>query len=219
MSQIKIHPSILCANHANLADEIRHVTKAAADYMHIDVMDGSYVPNFGCGTEILKTVKQTSPLPLDVHLMIKDPGRHIRFFHDLGASIITIHPEAAGDPEGVLSAIRGYGLTPGLALNPDDTIESVEKLLPFVGHVLAMTVVPGFGGQAFMESTLEKIAALGKLARQHGFTLCVDGGISTGNIKKLALLGVTSFVVGSALFGQDDYAKIVHELRGGAHGQ
>lgn len=213
IKEIAIHPSVLCADHNILANEIRLVSEAGADYLHIDVMDGSYVPNFGCGTEVIKVAKARSELPLDVHLMIKDPGRHIRFFCDLGARIITIHPDAAADAEGVLAAIKGYGLTPGIALNPDTTIEDVKKLLPFVDHVLAMTVVPGFGGQAFMESTVEKITELGKLANEYGFTLCVDGGISRSNIKKLALCGVTNFVVGSALFGQEDYTCAIKALR------
>jgi len=213
MSNIKIHPSILCADHGNLAGEIKQMTSAGADYFHIDVMDGSFAPNFGCGAEIIKVVGQLSSIPIDAHLMIDNPAAHINLFRDLGADIITIHPEADKQAARTLAAIRDMGAIPGIALNPGTSIETVKELLPLCGHVLAMTVNPGFGGQRFLDFTMGKIEALGVLAKKHGFSLCVDGGASLENIKKLALLGVTNFVVGSALFGQPDYEKAVYELK------
>jgi len=195
-----------------LAEEIRRVTEAGADYIHIDVMDGSFVPNFGCGSEILKTVKAHTHLPMDVHLMLVEPGRHIKFFRDLGGDVIYIHPEAGGNTGDTLREIRALGAAPGIAVNPGTSVEAVVDLLPLCDHVLAMTVEPGFGGQSFMPETLVKLEALGALAKEYGFELCVDGGISAVNITKPALCGVTGFVVGSALFGQEDYGTILKSL-------
>jgi len=210
---IKIYPSILCANHGSLAQEIKAITEAGADYVHVDVMDGSFVPNFGCGTEIVKCIKKHTNLPIDVHLMVVNPASHIRLFRDLGADIITIHPEVDNHAPRTLAEIKAMGAIPGIAINPGTSIETIKELLPLCGHVLAMTVNPGYGGQSFLDFTLGKIEALGSLSKQHGFTLCLDGGVSKNNIKKLALLGATSFVVGSALFSQDDYTKAICELR------
>jgi len=163
--------------------------------------------------------------------MVQNPAQHINLFKDLGADIISIHPEAdmlqasggsyssktaASQYEytaNTLAEIRAIGAVPGIAINPSTSLEAVKHLLPLCGHVLAMTVNPGFGGQAFMPETQNKIEALGAMAQQFGFSLCVDGGINKNNIKKLALMGVTSFVIGSALFAQDDYADAIIELR------
>jgi len=189
------------------------MTAAGADYFHVDVIDGGFAPNFACGTEIFNVIKRYSHIPIDAHLMVNNPAAHIKLFRDLGAEIITIHPETDMQAARTLAAIRDMGAIPGIALNPGTSIETVSELLPLCGHVLAMTVNPGFGGQRFLEYTCGKIERLGAMAREYGFSLCVDGGVTVGNIKKLAVLGVTSFVVGSALFGQDDYDRAIIELR------
>ena len=217
--RVNIHPSILCADHGNLANEIKDITTGGADYVHVDVMDGVFVRNFGCGTDIVKTIKAHSNLPVDVHLMIREPHRYIWFFRDLGADIITIHPETDKNAARTLAEIKAVNAIPGIALNPGTSVDAVRELLPLCKHVLAMTVIPGFGGQPFLDFTLDKIKTLGELSKQYGFTLCVDGGVSKKNIKKLAHRGVTSFVVGSALFGQEaDYGETIREMKGLAKG-
>ena len=211
-SVVKIHPSILCADHGDLKNEIINVEKAGADYFHIDVMDGSYVPNFGVGTDVIKTVKKYGTLPLDVHLMIINPAQHINFFAELGASIITFHPEADKHPARTLAEIKAKGITPGIAINPGTSVETVKELLPLCEHVLVMTVNPGFGGQAFLDYTVEKIKQLGEMAKQLGFSLCVDGNINAQRAIHLHKLGVTNVVMGTALFNEN-YSDVINAVK------
>jgi len=218
MTAARIHPSVLAADHGNLGEEITRIAAAGADCFHVDVMDGGFVPNFGCGTDIVKCIRKHSSIPIDVHLMVNNPAAHIRLFRDLGADIISIHPEADKEAARTLAAIREAGAVPGIAINPGTPIDAIEELLPSCGHVIAMTVNPGYAGQKFLDFTLAKIEVLGVLARRYNFSLCVDGGVSRDNIKKLAHLGATNFVVGSALFGQDNYIEAIQELRGEADG-
>jgi len=212
MSVPKIHPSLLCADHGNFKAEILKLADAGVDYFHIDVMDGSFVPNFGCGTEIVKMAAQTTNIPMDVHLMTIDPGRHIHFFSGMGVSIITIHPEADKQPARTLAEIKEMGVTPGIAINPGTSIETVKELLPLCGHVLAMTVNPGFGGQTFLEYTVDKIQKLGKLAKEHNFSLCVDGNINVDRVQQLFSIGVTNFVMGTALFDKN-YLETINAVK------
>jgi len=215
MKKIQIHPSIMCADHSSLEQEIHALTNEGIDYFHMDVMDGNYVPNFGCGPGLFKCIKKHSSVPLDVHLMITEPARHIQYFRDLGAEIITIHPDAGLHPARTLMAIADLGAIPGLALNPGTSIESVKELLPLCQHVLVMTVNPGFAGQRFLDFTMDKIRLLGELSKKYGFTICIDGGADTEKIRMLRPLGVDAYVVGSSIFNYNlsEYGRIINELR------
>jgi len=215
-NNIKIHPSILCADFGSLAGDIQMLTESGSDYFHMDVMDGDFVPNFGLGTDIFHTIRKYSDVPLDVHLMIREPSRHVKLFRKLGAEIITIHPEADKQSAATLGYIKSLGAVPGIALNPGTSIESVKELLPICGHVLVMTVNPGFYGQPFLDFTINKIETLGRLAGEYGFSLCVDGHINPEKIRQLHPLGVTGFVIGTALF-QGDPREMIREIKEGAH--
>ena len=208
----KIHPSILCADHGNLVADVKRLMESGADYFHMDVMDGDFVPNFGLGTEVFNCIKKHSNVPMDAHLMIREPARHVRLFRDIGAEIITIHPEADKQCAATLALIRKVGAVPGIALNPGTSIDTVKELLPLCGHVLVMTVNPGFYGQEFLEFTMDKIKSLCKLAREYSFSLCVDGNINTERALNLYALGVTNFVIGSALF-QGEPGEIIRNIK------
>ncbi|MCL2363516.1 MAG: ribulose-phosphate 3-epimerase [Defluviitaleaceae bacterium] len=217
-TEIKLFPSILCADHGILAQEITDLTAAGVDAIHVDVMDGTFVPNFACGAEIMRTLKQHTHLPLDVHLMITNPAAYIDYFRALGADTISIHAEADPHAARTLAKIREVGAIPGLAINPGTSIESIKELLPLCGHVLAMTVNPGFAGQSFLPFTLEKLRVLGTMAAQHGFTLCVDGAMDPDKIVELHAMGVNAFVLGTkSLFypqpNRPAYAEIIKKLR------
>jgi ribulose-phosphate 3-epimerase len=215
MGKLILCPSIMCADYRSLAEEIAILEQGGADIMHIDVMDGAFVPNFACGPEILKAVRSLTKIPVDVHLMINEPSRYIAMFSELGADIIYIHPEAGAHAARTLAKIKDLGKSSGLAINPGTSVEAVKELLPLCSYVLAMTVNPGFAGQKFLEFTTNKIKELGELSSVYGFTLCVDGAISREKITELLQAGVSGFVLGtSALFNKNrPYSDIIREIR------
>ena len=210
-----IAPSILSANFGRLAEEIAAVEEAGADLIHIDVMDGHFVPNITIGPLIVEAVKKVAKTPLDVHLMIANPGQYIDAFADAGADWITVHVESGPHPHRLAGQIRARGCRPGVVLNPATPLSSLDYLLDEVDLVMLMSVNPGFGGQKFIESSLRKIAALRQTASERGLKLDieVDGGVSLTTIARIAAAGANIFVAGSAVYGSNDYRATITSLR------
>ncbi len=211
----KIAPSILSADFGRLAEEIRAVEEAGADWIHIDVMDGHFVPNLTIGPAVVKALRKTTALPFDVHLMITDPDRYLEAFMDAGADILTVHVEAATHLHRTLDAIRQRGVRCGVSLNPATPVSCLEEILPECGLVLVMSVNPGFGGQRFIPSSLSKIARLRRLidALPQPPVLEVDGGISPDNARAVADAGADVLVAGAAVFGSGDYKKTIGTMK------
>ena len=214
--QIKIAPSILAAHFERLGDEVKTVEAAGADQIHVDVMDGHFVPNLSMGPIVVEALRRATRLPLDVHLMITDPDRYLELFVKAGAHHVTFHVEAAKDPVALASWLRERRVGAGLALNPDTPIERALDLLPHFDMILVMTVRPGFGGQAFMTECLEKVHRVREAAAMAGrasMDVEVDGGIDarTGLLAKEA--GANVFVAGNSIFRSQDAARAVHQLR------
>lgn len=207
-------PSMMCADYGNLRAEVNALETAGADIFHCDVMDGAFVPNIAMGLMDIKAIRAATSKPIDCHLMIEQPSRSIDLFLDAGADLIYIHPESERYCVKTLDAIRRRGAKAGIAINPDTSLATVAELLNVVDCVMVMTVNPGFAGQAFIEFTKEKIAALAGLKDRYGFTLTVDGACSPERIRELSVLGADGFVLGtSALFGKGDYADSFQRLR------
>jgi len=215
MPTVAIAPSILSADFGRLAAEIQAVEEAGADLIHIDVMDGHFVPNITIGPLVVKAVKRVAKTPLDVHLMIANPGQYIDAFADAGADWITVHVESGPHPHRLVGQIRGRGCRPGVVLNPATPLTTLDYLLDEVDLVMLMSVNPGFGGQQFIESSLRKIAALREIARERGLQLDieVDGGVAPTTIAAIAAAGANIFVAGSAVYGSNDYHATITSLR------
>jgi ribulose-phosphate 3-epimerase len=211
----KIAPSILSADFMRLADEVKAVEKAGADYIHVDVMDGHFVPNITIGPLIVKAVRRATRLPLDVHLMISNPDQFIKAFAEAGADILTIHAEAVTHLHRSLQSIRVAGARPSVSLNPATPPETIEYVLGDVDMVLIMTVNPGFEAQAFIPEVVPKIARLREMMRRKGLNpdIEVDGGINAETIVQVSAAGANVFVAGSAIFYSKDYGETIRAMR------
>jgi len=220
VGSIKIAPSILSADFSRLADEIQAVQRAGADWLHLDVMDGHYVPNITIGPIVVEWIRKATDLPLDVHLMISDPDKYVPEFIRAGANWISVHPETCKDLKTSLRRIRELGARASIAVNPDGDLDRVEGNLDDIDMILMMTVFPGFGGQAFIGEVLPKIARARDLVRKKGLPILIeaDGGIKTDNIFQVLRAGAEVIVSGSGIFKTPNYAETIGKMRKAAEG-
>src|SRR5699024_2648898 len=215
ISMTKIAPSILSADFSELGNEIKNVENAGADYIHVDVMDGHFVPNITIGPLIVEALQPVTKLPLDVHLMIENPDTYIPVFAEKGASIITVHQEACPHLHRTIQLIKSAGSKAGVVINPATPAEMIRDILPDVDLVLLMTVNPGFGGQSFIRSVLPKIEqiALWREERNLSFEIEVDGGVNENTVRSCVDAGADVVVAGSAIFNSNDRMKAIKNLR------
>jgi ribulose-phosphate 3-epimerase len=212
---IRIAPSILSADFGRLAEEVRAVEAAGADWIHVDVMDGRFVPNITIGPLVVEAVRKVTKLPIDAHLMIVEPERYVEAFAKAGADLISVHAEASPHLHRTLQAIRAAGARPAVALNPSTPLSAVEWVLSDCELVLIMSVNPGFGGQRYIPACTEKVRQLRAMADARGQALEieVDGGIKADTVGEVAAAGANVFVAGTAVFGAKDYAAAIRGIR------
>ena len=211
----RIAPSILSADFARLGEEVRAVDEAGADWIHVDVMDGRFVPNITIGPLVVEAIKRSTELPLDVHLMIEEPGRYVKDFVQAGAATVGVQIEACAHVHRTIAQIREAGARASVVLNPGTPALAVEPVLGDVDQVLVMTVNPGFGGQKFIASMLPKIETLRGWIDERGLDVAleIDGGVGSETIARAAAAGADVFVAGTAIFGAPDYADAIASLR------
>jgi ribulose-phosphate 3-epimerase len=216
MQKIKIAPSLLAADFGNLQRDVELVNTSDADWHHIDVMDGVFVPNISYGMPVVKAIQKHATKPLDVHLMIIDPDRYIQEFADLGATYLTVHYEACTHLHRTLQAIKSAGMKAGVALNPHTSVQLLENIIQDIDMVCVMSVNPGFGGQSFITNTFDKVKALKALITAKGSSTLIeiDGGVSNANAKELVAAGADVLVAGSFVFKSDDPKATIKSLKG-----
>lgn len=215
MSNNKIAPSILAADYANFASELKRIEETSAEYVHIDIMDGQFVPNITFGADVVASMRKHSKLVFDCHLMVVNPERFVDAFAQAGADIMTIHVESTLHIHGALQKIKKAGMKAGVVINPGTPVSAIEPVLSLVDQVLIMTVNPGFGGQAFIPEMLEKVQKVAKIRDEKGydFDIEVDGGVDNKTIKACYQAGANVFVAGSYLFKASDLTAQVETLR------
>lgn len=215
---VEIAPSILSADFSKLGEEIKAVEEGGAGLLHVDVMDGRFVPNITIGLPVVRSLSRVTSLPLDCHLMIEEPGRYAVQFVEAGASMVSVHVEADPHLHRTLTSIREAGAKAGVAINPATPLVSLEESLPYADFILLMSVNPGFGGQKFIETSIDKIRRLKSMIDAKGLRtrIEVDGGVDAGNIMKVVEAGAELIVAGSAVFGKENAAEAVRELESAA---
>ncbi|MCY1020036.1 ribulose-phosphate 3-epimerase [Pyxidicoccus sp. MSG2] len=212
---VRIAPSVLSADFGRLAEQVREVEAAGADLIHVDVMDGRFVPNITLGPVVVEAIKRAATKPLDVHMMIVEPERYVEAFAKAGADVLTVHVEVSPHLHRTLQHIRAAGAKPSVVLNPSTPLSAIEEVLGDVEMVLLMSVNPGFGGQGFIESTVDKVRRLRAMFDARGLDtdIEVDGGINADTAKRVVAAGATVLVAGSYVFGAKDYAQAIRSLR------
>jgi ribulose-phosphate 3-epimerase len=215
MNKIKIAPSILSADILHLEDEIRAIESAGADWLHLDIMDGHFVPNLTFGPKFVRAVRKATNLPLDVHLMISNPQSFIEQFAKAGADNITVHCEVTTPVPQLFEIVKSFGKSFGVSVKPDVPLEKIADYLDEIDILLIMTVYPGFGGQEFIETVVPKIAEAQKLKEENGYRyeIEVDGGLNDRTVKTATANGATMIVAGEYIFSSDDYKKAIESLR------